>query len=191
MSRVFGNGIFNDEPGELDSRGLVSFFDKSKEDLQAINVLNEILKDIAKFQIADLKKGSIFDVTKRGDTVEKLLTKVFVSLKKSGLLLPIIKMTLTEYKTREATVKLIVELLEADIIPYEEIFEALNESGIVLLVTKFSLTDEETREGLGKLILQILPVLLKTNDVDSNVVIEMATAAQIEQVGNSTISNLL
>jgi hypothetical protein len=59
-------------------------------------VLNEILKDIAKFQVAYLKKRNMFDVTKRGDLVEKLLTKVFVSLKKSGLLLPIIKMTLPE-----------------------------------------------------------------------------------------------
>ncbi|KAG2734778.1 hypothetical protein G9P44_002784 [Scheffersomyces stipitis] len=108
-------------------------------------------------------KGS--SLVKR-DLVEDLLVKVFVSLKRSGLINSIIKMSLTDDEVREGVVDIAADLLERDVIPFEDIFVALKDSGLAVDVIKFSLTDEETRGGVVALIRELLPHLIADGSIN-------------------------
>ncbi|EGW32229.1 uncharacterized protein SPAPADRAFT_138221, partial [Spathaspora passalidarum NRRL Y-27907] len=100
------------------------------------------------------------------DLVDKMLVRVFHSLKKSGLINDIIRMSLTDDEVRESVASITIELLRADVISWEEVFVALKDSGLAIDVVRFSLTDEETRNGLGELVKEILPDLLESGAID-------------------------
>lgn len=99
--------------------------------------------------------------TKRA-LVDETLTRVFKTLKRSGLINDVLRMSLTDESVRESIVAVTVELIDAEVIPYEEIFDALVDSGLALDVVRFALTDEDTRDGLVQLIVDLIPELLES-----------------------------
>lgn len=193
-------------------------YDTGKDSVKMVSVLNTVLSDIAKVQVINTKGGRVesseidlsdlskrdiegdeelVELMKRGDTVEYLLTKVFVALKRSGLIMPIIKMSLTNEDIRAALIDMTIQLLEADVIPYEDIFYALKDSGLALQVVGFSLQDDCTRRGLGKLIVELIPELINSGALDPRDIIRRIIGgdkaiALLEESGafaNSTIFN--
>ncbi|KAK6457046.1 uncharacterized protein RJT20DRAFT_134338 [Scheffersomyces xylosifermentans] len=117
-----------------------------------------------KKSLLDKAKGWGASIMKR-DLVDDLLVKVFVALKDSGLINAIIKMSLTDDKVRASIVDITVDLIEADVIPYEEIFVALKDSGLAIDVIKASVLDPETRAGVVALITELIPDLLKSGAI--------------------------
>lgn len=105
-----------------------------------------------------------FDILSDEKT-EEALTTVFVALKNSMLLNPIIRYSLTDDEIRQGIIDLTIELLKADVIPYREIFVALNESGLAIDVIKFLLTDEETRQGEIDLIIELIKQLIESGAI--------------------------
>ena len=111
-----------------------------------------------------LESAGGFDILSDEKT-EEALTTVFVALKNSMLLNPIIRYSLTDDEIRRGIIDLTIELLKADVIPYREIFVALNESGLAIDVIKFLLTDEETRQGEIDLIIELIKQLIESGAI--------------------------
>lgn len=208
---------------KLDARGFADYFNKGKssigdtyqkgkdtmdvvyhqgkESAKLVSVLNEVLTDIAKVQLIKAKGGKLsselVEVSKRDDTVEMLLTKIFSSLNKSGLLLPIIKMSMTNEKIRASLIDMTIDLIEADVIPYEEIFTALKDSGLAIEVVGFSLKDECTRKGLGKLIIEMIPELLASGALSPTDLLSLINKGRSKSIevgpigSNKTVNSLL
>lgn len=141
-------------------RGLFSTIKNGKKKVALVKTLTDVLSMVKQADSADSK-----DLDKR-DIVDELLVKVFYALKKSGLLNSIIKMSLTDDEVRPIIVDITIDLIEADVIPYEEIFEALKDSGLAVDVVKFILTDPETRQGLIDFIKELIPQLISSGELD-------------------------
>lgn len=141
---------------QVAASGITDLFKKGKMAFSLVNVLKDILKTIG--NINEIQEN---DMVKR-DLVEDLLVKVFVALKKSGLVNAIVKMALTDCDVRPAIIEILIELLEADVIPWEEIFVALKDSGLAVDVIRELFTDPETREGLVEFTTELIPELLES-----------------------------
>lgn len=129
---------------------------ESKQKLAKIEEIKGVLVDIQ--DILKLKvKGILAD-----EIIEDLLTTVFISLKKSGLINGIVKKSLTDEEIRIGVISVTIELISADIIPYEEIFVALKDSGLVIDIAKATLTDPEMRNGTIQLVKEMVPELIKS-----------------------------
>lgn len=146
--------------GEVSATGFFDFFNKGKKALSMVNVLKDVLSTIG--QISMMQSDVDLQHEKRGDLVEDLLVKVFVALKKSGLVNSIVKMALTDCDVRPAIIDITIQLIEADVIPYEEIFVALKDSGLATDVIEHLFTDPETREGLVAFTTELIPELLES-----------------------------
>lgn len=137
--------------------GLSDLLNKGKKAFSLVSVLKDVLGMISK--IDQIQDSEEMGLAKR-DLVEDLLVKVFVALKKSGLVNSIVKMALTDCDVRPAIIDILIELLEADVIPWEDIFEALKDSGLAVDVINELFTDPETREGLVQFTAELIPDLL-------------------------------
>ncbi|CUM53016.1 unnamed protein product [Debaryomyces tyrocola] len=137
--------------------GLTDLLNKGKKAFSLVSVLKDVLGMISK--IDQIQDSEEMGLAKR-DLVEDLLVKVFVALKKSGLVNSIVKMALTDCDVRPAIIDILIELLEADVIPWEDIFEALKDSGLAVDVINELFTDPETREGLVQFTAELIPDLL-------------------------------
>ncbi|SGZ56089.1 CIC11C00000002794 [Sungouiella intermedia] len=93
--------------------------------------------------------------------IEDVMTQVFVALKRSGLINYVIRLSLTDEEVRAGVADITIELIRADVIPYNEVFRALQESGLALDVVRFSLTDSDTRLGLVQLVMELVPQLVE------------------------------
>lgn len=140
--------------------GLTDLFKKGKKAFSLVNILKDVLRTIGKINEAQ-ESGEEMSLAKR-DLVEDLLVKVFVALKKSGLVNSIVKMSLTDCDVRPAIIDILIELLEADVIPWEEVFVALKDSDLAVDVIKELFTDPETREGLMEFTAELIPDLLES-----------------------------
>lgn len=100
------------------------------------------------------------------EVTEKLLTEIFVGLKNSGFINPILQFSLTDDQIRQSLIDFTIQLLQAHVIPWKDILKALEESGLATDVLKFALTDPETRQGEIDLILELLPQLLEEAVID-------------------------
>lgn len=169
------------------------YYQKGKDSTELISSLNEVLSDISKIQLIKSKAGKKFseqiEKGQQDDTIENLLTKVFSGLKKSGLLLPIIEMTLTNEKTRAAIIDIAINLIEADVIPYEEIFDALKDSGLAIQVVGFSLKDECTRKGLVKLIVELIPELISSGALSPKEILRLINDSNSKSIEASQSRN--
>lgn len=155
--------------GKKKAKGLKKIFSKKKKLVKELEAVVFSLQKIEKIKGADDDEGdweeedgdksSISDL--KDELIETLLTKVFISLKNSDLINPILKFSLTDDKVRSSIVDITVELLKADVIPYYEIFVALRDSGLAIQVIQFLLTDPETRQGQIDLIIELIPRLLE------------------------------
>lgn len=137
--------------------GLTDLLKKGKKAFSLVSVLKDVLGMISK--IDQIQDSEEMGLAKR-DLVEDLLVKVFVALKKSGLVNSIVKMALTDCDVRPAIIDILIELLEADVIPWEDIFDALKDSGLAVDVINELFTDPETREGLVQFTAELIPDLL-------------------------------
>lgn len=137
--------------------GLTDLFNKGKKAFSLVNVLKDVLGTIGK--INEMQENEEMGLEKR-DLVEDLLVKVFVALKKSGLVNSIVKMALTDCDVRPAIIDILIELLEADVIPWEDIFVALKDSGLAVDIINELFTDLETRDGLIQFTAELIPDLL-------------------------------
>lgn len=93
--------------------------------------------------------------------IDNVMTQVFVALKRSGLINYVIRLSLTDAEVRAGVADITIELIRADVIPYQEVFHGLQQSGLALDVVKFSLTDAETRLGLVDLLMELVPQLVE------------------------------
>lgn len=142
---------------EVAATGLTDLLNKGKKAFSLVNVLKDVLGMVSK--INQIQESEEMGLAKR-DLVEDLLVKVFVALKKSGLVNSIVKMALTDCDVRPAIIDILIELLEADVIPWEDIFVALKDSGLAVDVINELFTDPETREGLVQFTAELIPDLL-------------------------------
>lgn len=137
----------------------IDFSDKTglKRDLrEIIGGLKSKLKSKAKGALAD-------------EVTEELLNNVFVSLKKSDLITNTLEESLTNDKIRGGIVSLLVEILEADVIPFKEIFVALKNSGLVTDIVKTTLTDPDIRYGITKLFKEFIIELISSDALKETV----------------------
>lgn len=128
---------------------------------QALGAAKEVYAAIKELEmhIAEENDG---DLDKR-DLLDDVLNRIFLALKRSGLVVAIVKMSLEDDDVRAGLTEIIIDLLEADVIPYYEIFEALKESGLAVEVVKSTLTDPETREGALELAREVIRSQLPSN----------------------------
>ncbi|CAG90357.1 DEHA2G07964p [Debaryomyces hansenii CBS767] len=164
--------------------GLTDLLSKGKKAFSLVNVLKDVLGMISK--IDQIQDSEEMGLAKR-DFVEDLLVKVFVALKKSGLVNSIVKMSLTDCDVRPAIIDILIELLEADVIPWEEIFVALKDSGLAVDVINDLFTDPETREGLVQFTAELIPDLLASGALSGKDFC-VVPSARIQLI-NSTIPN--
>lgn len=101
-----------------------------------------------------------YELEARG-LVDSVMAQVFVALKRSGLINYVIRQSLTDAEVRAGVADITIELIRADVIPYQEVFQALQKSGLALDVVKFSLTDADTRLGLVLLVVELVPQLVE------------------------------
>ncbi|CAH6722493.1 hypothetical protein CLIB1444_09S04786 [[Candida] jaroonii] len=135
----------------------------------------ERIKESKEHKVQEFGEEGEEDLQKRGNLdviVEGLLTKVFVSLKSSQLINPILRFSLTDDQVRQGIIDMTIQLLQANVIPWEEIFNALKNSGLAVDVIKFLLTDPESRSGTVSLVLELLPKLLEQGIISFKDVLE-------------------
>lgn len=164
--------------------GLTDLLNKGKKAFSLVNILKDVLQMITK--IDQIQDSEEMGLAKR-DLVEDLLVKVFVALKKSGLVNSIVKMALTDCDVRPAIIDILIELLEADVIPWEEIFVALKDSGLAVDVINELFTDPETREGLVQFTAELIPDLLASGALSGKDFC-VVPSARIQLI-NATIPN--
>ena len=123
--------------------------------IQALAVAKEVYAAIKELEM-HIEEENGGDLVKR-DLIDDVLNRIFLALKRSGLAVAIVKMSLEDDDVRAGLTEITIDLLEADVIPYYEIFEALKESGLAVEVAKSTLTDPETREGAREVIRSQLP----------------------------------
>lgn len=164
--------------------GLSDLLNKGKKAFSLVSVLKDVLGMISK--IDQIQDSEEMGLAKR-DLVEDLLVKVFVALKKSGLVNSIVKMALTDCDVRPAIIDILIELLEADVIPWEEIFVALKDSGLAVDVINELFTDPETREGLVQFTAELIPDLLASGALSGKDFC-VVPSARIQLI-NATIPN--
>ena len=73
------------------------------------------------------------------DLVDELLLRVFNLLKGSGFINDIIRMSLTDPRVRLGMIDMTIRLLNAEVIPWDDIFLALKRHGLAIDVIKFTL----------------------------------------------------
>ncbi|CUM49900.1 uncharacterized protein AC631_00836 [Debaryomyces fabryi] len=164
--------------------GLTDLINKGKKAFSLVNVLKDVLGTIS--NINEIQESEEMGLEKR-DLVEDLLVKVFVALKKSGLVNSIVKMALTDCDVRPAIIEILIELLEADVIPWEDIFVALKDSGLAVDVINELFTDPETREGLVQFTTELIPDLLASGALSGKDFC-VVPSARIQLI-NATIPN--
>lgn len=107
----------------------------------------------------------IVPITKASESEDNQLEEwtlwALIMLKKSGIVSDTIKNSLTDDEVRHLVAELTIEILKADVIPYEEVFRALKESGLAQSIVDETLTDKATRRGLVKLIVELTPQLVE------------------------------
>ena len=91
------------------------------------------------------------------DLVDELLLRVFNLLKGSGFINDIIRMSLTDPRVRLGMIDMTIRLLNAEVIPWDDIFIALKRHGLAIDVIKFTFTDAQTRVGLAAFVIELLP----------------------------------
>lgn len=157
-------------------------YNKNKKMIKELKTIIKCLESIEKVKNSEEYKTQELDedfvdpdLQKRGkldDVIEELLTKVFISLKSSQLINPILRFSLTDYEVRQGLIDITIQLLKADVIPWEEIFNALKDSGLAVDVIKFLLTDSESRSGTVDLVLELLPKLLELGVISFKDILE-------------------
>lgn len=136
-------------------------FGKAKKQAGKVQALKKILADIK-----EIAKTSSEQLLIKRDIVDDLLYRVFVALKNSGFVNSIVKFSLTDDATRHGVVELTADLLEREVIPWEEILEALKTSGLAVDVIKHAVTDPDTRQGVIDLIIELIPQLIESGVLD-------------------------
>ncbi|CUM63391.1 uncharacterized protein PRCAT00000965001 [Priceomyces carsonii] len=172
-----GKGVMESRWNQVQSKGI-----KTKESIKVLKDCIGIVGQIQKLQNQEVEdhddpdQGRFFKVKKiynktkdifasstglfKRDLFEDLLVKLFKALKRSGLVNAVVKMSLTDDEVRPEIVNVTIDLLEADVIPWEEIFQALKDSGLAVDVIKNLLTDPETREGAVEFTVELIRELL-------------------------------
>ncbi|EGV65973.1 hypothetical protein PSN45_003213 [Yamadazyma tenuis] len=140
---------------------LSKLFNKKKAIIKELESILKSIKKIKKLKAETPEISTRGLSEKKDEIIESLLVKVFVALKDSELITPMLEFSLTDEQVRGGLVKTTVDLLKANVIPWEEIFTALKESGLAVEVVRFLLTDPETIEGEIDLILELIPRLIE------------------------------
>lgn len=109
----------------------------------------------------DFDSFDSFDLESR-TFLDDAMVQIFTLLKRSGLINNIIRQSLTDPQVRAGVADITVELIDARVIPYDEVFEALMSSGMAIDVVRYSLTDQETRSGLVQLVIELIPELFRS-----------------------------
>lgn len=81
-------------------------------------------------------------------------------------------MSLTDDLVREALTDITIKLLNANVIPWDDIILAIKTHGLVLDVTKFTLTNPEVRQGLASFVLELIPGLIRSGSLTTKQVVE-------------------
>lgn len=134
---------------------------KSKTQQQINKAKQTAAKKLSAPPKRDLIDSDISHELEARSLIDNVMTQVFVALKRSGLINYVIRLSLTDAEVRAGVADITIELIRADVIPYQEVFQGLQQSGLALDVVKFSLTDAETRLGLVELVLELVPQLVE------------------------------
>ena len=116
------------------------------------------------------------------DLVDELLLRVFNLLKGSGFINDIIRMSLTDPRVRLGMIDMTIRLLNAEVIPWDDIFIALKRHGLAIDVIKFTFTDAQTRVGLAAFVIELLPALVTSGALDLRQILETVPRLQEELI---------
>lgn len=116
------------------------------------------------------------------DMVDELLLRVFNLLKGSGFINDIIRMSLTDPRVRLGMIDMTIRLLNAEVIPWDDIFIALKRHGLAIDVIKFTFTDAQTRVGLAAFVVELLPALVNSGALNLRQILETVPRLQEELI---------